>query len=101
MTSQLEAILEICRCSLKLFKRGKGMGGGLSPAPLHLSCEQVQQVASGYARLVKPFHCHANVSFSFFTFLCFAASWKGVDKNIHTICAEQRWFLIRWIYRKI
>ncbi len=39
-TSELEAILEICRCSLKLSKRGKGVwGGGLSLAPLHLSSE--------------------------------------------------------------
>ncbi len=32
-TSNTEAILEICRCSLKLSKRGKGIwgGGGSSP----------------------------------------------------------------------
>ncbi len=36
MTSKLEAILEICRCSLQLSKRGKGMGGGLSPVTLVL-----------------------------------------------------------------
>jgi hypothetical protein len=35
-----------------------------------------------------PFHCPISVSFS--TFLCFAASWKVVDKNIRTICAEQK-----------
>ena len=63
------------------------MGGGLSLAPLHLSSEQVQQVASGYARLVTPFHCHANVSSSFSTFLCFGASWMGVNtKYLHCLC---------------
>jgi hypothetical protein len=63
------------------------MGVELSPAPLHLSSEQVQQVASGYARLVTPFHCFASVSFSFSTFLCFAASWTGVDKKYsHYLC---------------
>jgi hypothetical protein len=36
-----------------------------------------------------PFHCPISVSFFFSTFLCLAASWTGVDKNIHTICAEQ------------
>jgi hypothetical protein len=62
-------------------------GGGLSSAPLHLSGEQVQQVASGYARLVTPFHCSISVSFSFSTFLCFAASWTGVDKKYsHYLC---------------
>ena len=35
-TSELEAILEICRCSLKLSKRGKGIWGGGS-SPRHLS----------------------------------------------------------------
>ncbi len=56
MTSKLEAIPKICRCSLKLVKNSLG-GGRLSSSPLHLSGEQVQQVASGYARLVTPFHC--------------------------------------------
>ncbi len=31
MTSKLEAILEICHCSLKLSERGKSMGGGALP----------------------------------------------------------------------
>jgi hypothetical protein len=49
-TSELEAILKICRCSLKLSKRGKGVwGGGTLPGTSGLSSEQVQQVASGYA----------------------------------------------------
>jgi hypothetical protein len=81
-TSKLEAVLEICRCSLKLSNWGKGRGGGLSQAPLHLSSEQVQQVASGYACLVTPFHCYASVSFSFSTFLCFSARCGGLIKNI-------------------
>ncbi len=86
-TSKLEAILEICRCSLKLVKSivclGWGGGGGkvLSTAPFHVFGELVQQVASGYACLVTPFHCSISVSFSFSTFLCFAASWTGVDKK--------------------
>ena len=86
MTSKLEAILKICRCSLKLVKSSVG-GGELSSAPLRLSGAQVQQVASGYARLVTPFHRSISVSFSFFTFLCFAASWTGVDKKYsHYLC---------------
>ena len=36
-TSELEAILEICRCSLKLSKRGKGLWGGGGSSPRHLS----------------------------------------------------------------
>jgi hypothetical protein len=65
-------------------------GGGLSLAPLHLSSEQVQQVASGFAPGDTLFTCYASVSFSFSTFLRFAAtSWAGVDKNTHTICAKQ------------
>jgi hypothetical protein len=34
-----------------------------------------------------PFHCPISVSSSFSTFLCFAASWTGVDKKYsHYLC---------------
>jgi hypothetical protein len=66
-----------------------GGGGGLSSAALS-TC-----LVSMYNRLPQamhagwyPFHCPISVSFSFSTFLCFPASWTGVDKNIRTICAE-------------
>jgi hypothetical protein len=56
MTSRLEAILENNRCSLKLVKRGIAVGGGgaLLCTSFHLSGDQVQQVAAGYARRVVP-----------------------------------------------
>ncbi len=60
------------------------MGGGtLLCTSFHLSGNQVQQVAT-------------SVFFSFSPFLCLAASWTGVDKNIRTICAEQRVFTKYW-----
>jgi hypothetical protein len=50
--SELEAIREICRCSLKLSKKwGKGVGGGNLPG----TSPPIQQVALGNARLVTPF----------------------------------------------
>ncbi len=91
-TSKLEAIQENHRCSLKLVQSGMPVGGGggaLRCTSFHLSGEQLQWVALGYARRVAPFHCPISVSFSFSTFLCFAASWTGVDRNIRSICAEQ------------
>ncbi len=90
MSSKLEAIIEIHRCTFKLVKRGMADrgGGALLCTSFHLSGEQVQRVAAGYACRVVPFHCPNSVSSSFSTFLCFTASWTGVDKNIHTICAE-------------
>jgi hypothetical protein len=73
-------------------------GGGLSPAPLHLPSEQVQQVASGYARLVTPFHCYASVSFSFSTFLYFPACCTGVDKKYsHYLCRTRSKYFQRQI----
>ncbi len=46
--------------------------------------------------------CCTSVSFSFSTFLRFAASWAGVDKNIRTICAEHIVcrFVLKGYYRK-
>jgi hypothetical protein len=89
-TSKLEAIYENYRCSLKLVKLvlgGGGRGGALLCTSFHLSGEQVQWVAFGYARMVAPFHCPISVSFSFFSFLCFVASWPGVDKKYsHYLC---------------
>jgi hypothetical protein len=90
MASKLEAVLEIRRCGLKLVKRGVGDGGGLSSAPPS-TC-----LVSRYSGLPQamrtgwyPFHCPTSVSFSFSTFLCLAASWRGLIKNIRTISAEQ------------
>ncbi len=54
MTSKLEAIQENHRCNLKLVKSGMpyayGGGGTLLCTSFHLSGEQVQRVALGYAR---------------------------------------------------
>jgi hypothetical protein len=82
-TSKLEAIQENHRCSLKLVKSGLSVweGEALLCTSFHLSGEQVQRVALGYAFRVATFHCPISVSFSFSTFLCFAASWTGVDKK--------------------
>ncbi len=65
-------------------------GGGLSPAPLHLPSEQ-QQVASGFARLVTPFHCSAIVSFASPSPPSSGSQQAGggLIKNIRTFCAEQ------------
>ena len=90
MTSRLEAILENNRCSLKLVKNGYGCwGGGLSFAPPPTSLVSkynglLQAMRAGWY----PFHSPTSVSFSLSIFLCFAASWTGVDKNIRAICAE-------------
>jgi len=43
------------------------------------------QVASGYTSGDTIPCYHSSVSFSLSTFLCIAASWAVVDKNIHTI----------------
>ncbi len=89
-TSKLETILEICRCSLKLSKRGKGIGGWGGSSPRHLStclgC-RCAGVALGYIMPGDTLSTCIIVSFSFSTFLCFAASWAGVDKKyLHYLC---------------
>jgi hypothetical protein len=48
------------------------------------------QVASGYMPGDTIPCCCSSVSFSLSTFLCIAASWAVVDKNIHTTGAKQR-----------
>jgi hypothetical protein len=50
------------------------------------------QVASGYTPSDTIPCCCPSVSFSLSTFLCIAASWAVVDKNIHTIGAKQLLF---------
>jgi hypothetical protein len=47
------------------------------------------QVASGYTPGDTFSCCCSGVSFSPSTFLCIAASWAVVDKNIHTTGAKQ------------
>ncbi len=93
---KIEADLEIQHCGLKLFKRGMGDGGALLCSSFHLSDKQVQRVAAGYAHRIEHLPLSHKYLFSFSTFLCLAASWMGVEKNIHTICAEQRVFPKYW-----
>ena len=66
MTSKLEAVLEIHRFCLKLYKRGMGDGrGALHCTSFHLSGKQVQQVAAGYAHRLVP----RSLSYQFLFFL--------------------------------
>ncbi len=96
-TSKLEAILKIWRGSWKLSKMGWdcvwGGGGplaGTSP-PAHAAGAQV---ASGYMPGDTLSGCCSSVSSSHSTFLCIAASWAVVDKNIHTIGAKHVWLFV-------
>ncbi len=94
VTSKLEAILENVLCSLKLVKSSVsgGGGGGDSFAPLS-TC-----LVSRYSLrlcMMAPCHFSISVSFSFSTFLCFAASWTGVDKKYsHYLCRTLSVFVL-------
>jgi hypothetical protein len=69
-------------------------GGPLVGASLPAKAAGVQ-VASGYTPGDTFSCCCSSVSFSPFTFLCSAASWAMVDKNIHTIGAKQHSYCAR------
>ncbi len=66
------------------------MGGGGHPAGTSPPAQAAGgQVASGYMPGDTLSGCYSSVSFSYSTFLCIAASWAAVDKNIRTIGAKQ------------
>ncbi len=67
-------------------------GGPLVSASLPAQAAGAQ-VTSGYTPGDTFSCCCSSVSFSPSTFLCIAASWVVVDKNIHTIGAKQSQFL--------
>ena len=62
---------------------GRGVGGPLVGASPPAQAAGAQ-VASGYMPGDTLSTCSSSVSFSFYTFLRFAASWAGVDTNIRT-----------------
>ncbi len=73
-TSNLEAVLEICRCSLKLSKRGKDLWGGDSPWHL-FTCSGCR--CAGYMPGDTLPTCYSCVSFSFSTFSPFRGKLGG------------------------
>jgi hypothetical protein len=65
------------------------MGGERSPTGTPSPAQAVgSQVASGYMPGNTPSGCYSSVFSSFSTFLCIAANWAGVDKNIRTTGAK-------------
>ena len=67
-----------------------GGGGKRSPTGTPSPAQAAgAQVASGYMHGDTPSGCYSSVFSSFSTFLCIAANWAGVDKNIRTNGAKQ------------